>query len=273
MRIIALLICFGFSQTSLCQKLPKNYGNIDTQLFLSQNSGNSLVVAFGGSEGGNSFASEKAKDVREDFLRRGFHFLAVGYFGAKGLPKSLDRISLSAINDTIQNMSKHLEIPQSNILLVGASRGGELVLHLASHFDFMGVIAIVPSNITIPNYSKKKATSSWTLNDIEVPYYQVDEALVKEEGWPEAVEQSLITLEQSNIGVIPIENIDGFVLLTSGKLDKLWPSYPMCEKMIDRLNMKNFKFPFAHIAFNEGHDASGHWPKIFTFLDQQLKDQ
>lgn len=229
-----------------------------------------MVVAFGGSEGGNTFANEQTKSVREDFLQRGFHFLAVNYFGTKGLPKNLDRISLSAIKDTIQNISQNLKIPYSKILLVGASRGGELVLNLACRFDFMGVVALVPANITIPSYNKKKTTSSWTFNDLEVPYYNINETLVKKEGWSKAIEKSLATLEQSHPGVIPIENTKGFVLLTSDKLDELWPSYKMCEKMTDRLKNRNFEFPFDHISFEDGHDSSSHWPGIFKFLDEHI---
>lgn len=273
MRLITLLILLACSTCCFCQDLPRKYGHIHTKLFLSPTPNNSLVVAFGGSEGGNTFADEPTKEVRKDFLRRGFHFLAVGYFGGRGLPKNLERISLSAISDTIQNIGQKLGISYKKMLLVGASRGGELVLNLSCRFDFMGVVAIVPSNITIPSYMKKQTTSSWTFNDTEVPYYDIGEELVENEGWANAITQSLATLDQNHPGVIPIENINGFVLLTSGKEDKLWPSYEMCGKMIDRLNKKNFQFPFEHIAFNDGHDATSHWPRIFSFLDQQLHEK
>ena len=265
-----MLILLVFSESCPCQKLPKNYGNLETELFLSQIPNNSLVVAFGGSEGGNTFANEQNRDIRQDFLNRGFHFVSIGYFGTKGLPKRLDRISLSAVNDTIHNISHDLGIGYSDILLVGGSRGGELVLNLAGPFSFMGVIAMVPSNITIPNHNNKKTTSSWTFNDIEVPYFDIDKILIRYKGWSKAIEESLTTQHQNNPALIPIENINGFVLLTSGKLDELWPSYKMCNIMIDRLNKKNFKFPFEHIAFNDGHSSSSHWPDIFKFLDDQL---
>ncbi len=100
---ITLLITLGLSANCLCQKLPKNYGNLETELFLSKYHSNSLVVAFGGSEGGNTFANDQTKDIRDDFLKRGFHYLTINYFGTKGLPKTIDRISRDAIYDHLQN--------------------------------------------------------------------------------------------------------------------------------------------------------------------------
>ena len=130
MRIIKCTLTFLLLLTalsrSLGQSLPKNYGTIQTKLFLADNKAKILVVAFGGSEGGNTFASEQTKDLRGKFLDRGFAFLSIAYFGDKGLPKKLDRISLNAIYDTIRNVSRRIKIDSNKILLVGASRGGEL---------------------------------------------------------------------------------------------------------------------------------------------------
>ncbi|MEM7552054.1 MAG: acyl-CoA thioester hydrolase/BAAT C-terminal domain-containing protein [Bacteroidota bacterium] len=270
MKTITLLILLVSSVSCFCQNFPKNYGNLETELFLSDIPKDLLVVAFGGSEGGNTFANEQIKGVREEFLNRGFHFLAIGYFGTKGLPKSIDRISLSAIGDTVWHISQNLGISSSNVLLVGGSRGGELVLNLARFYDAMGVIAMVPSNITIPFHKNKNSMSSWTFNDMQVPFYDIDKGLVKKQGWSKTIENSISTQGQDVSGVIPIEKIKGFFLLTSGKSDQLWPSYKMCNMMIDRLTKKNFEFPFEHIAFSSGHNAESHWTKIFMFLDNQL---
>lgn len=163
-RFLSILLISLLPEIGISQKLPKNYGKLETKLFSSEDGGKSFIVAFGGSEGGNTFASEQAEDVRNEFLNRGFHFLSINYFGTKGLPKYIDRISLDAIYDTISQTSKQLDIPTKNIVLLGSSRDGELVLNLASNFEFQGVIALVPSSVTIPNLRNKYPTSSWTLN-------------------------------------------------------------------------------------------------------------
>lgn len=264
--ILSLLLLI--SGQGFCQKLPKNYGKLQAKLFIPESSNKSLIVAFGGSEGGNTFALEKTKEVRDNFLNRGFHFLAIGYFGSKGIPKTLDRISLSAVYDSIQSISSRLEIVSSRIVLLGASRGGELVLNLASHYDFPGVIALVPSNVTVPNLNNKAPTSSWTLNDKEVPFIQIDEKEVNQEGWSPALKKSLSGQQEDSPGFIPVENINGFVFLTSGKTDTMWPSFDMCNGIMNRLKINNFQHPFVHEAFEQGHNPSTHWPKVFEFLDE-----
>lgn len=76
--------------------------------------------------------------------------------------------------------------------------------------------------------------------------------------------------KESNSAFIKVENIKGFVILTSGKSDNLWPSYYMCNSMIERMKKNNFNFPFSHIAFDGGHKPSTHFAKVFALLDEQL---
>ena len=132
--------------------MPRNHGHVDLKLFLAETEDQPLIVAFGGSEGGNVFASDQLKQERDKYLERGYAILAVGYFGTKTTPPSMDRISLNAIHDSITNiLSQHPEINKNKIALYGGSRGGELVLNLASRYqDYDAVIAIVPPNVTLP---------------------------------------------------------------------------------------------------------------------------
>ncbi len=180
--ILSILLIVCLSVVGLCQELPKNFGKLQVQLFSSEKSNDRLVVAFGGSEGGNTFAEERTADVRQEFFDRGFHFLSIGYFGGRGLPKHLDRISLDAVYDTIRQTSIRLNIPVNEVILLGASRGGELVLNLASNCEFQGVMALVPSSVTVPNLQNKKPTSSWILNNQPVEFIRVDERIVDKKG-------------------------------------------------------------------------------------------
>lgn len=269
--ILFILLLLSLPETGYCQKLPKNFGKLEAKLFSSDSSRKKLIVAFGGSEGGNTFAAAHTEDVRNNFLKRGFHFLSIAYFGKKRLPKKLDRISLNAVYDTVMQTGERLHIPASEIILLGASRGGELVLNLASHFDFKGVIALVPSNLTVPYLEHKKPVSSWLLHQKPLEFADIDKSAVNEKGWAEALENYSDSQKESNTGFIPIENIKGFILLTSGKNDKTWPSYKMCNAMIERLKDKDFKFLFSHLAFDGGHASFSHWPGIFAFLDEQVE--
>ena len=82
--IATLFILLIFSGSCLSQKLPKNHGNLETALFLTPKHSQSLVVAFGGSEGGNIFASEQTKTVRDGFLNRWISFPFYWLFWDKG---------------------------------------------------------------------------------------------------------------------------------------------------------------------------------------------
>jgi acetyl esterase/lipase len=143
--------------------LPKNYGAVDYQLFLSGNEKSAMIVGFGGSEGGMIYAGQETQHLRDSILALGYHFLAVAYFGTPQTPKRLDRISLDAIHDTIKSISQHPLIDTHRIAVFGGSRGGELVLNLASRYDdIAAVIAIVPSNVSLPSKFGWGETSSWT---------------------------------------------------------------------------------------------------------------
>lgn len=270
-RAILFILLSVIHLCGIGQPLPKNYGKITAKLFVSVTKAEMLVVAFGGSEGGDTFSSEKTKDVRDRFSQLGFAFLSVGYFGANGLPKKLDRISLTAIHDSILNISSRLHIKPDRILLVGASRGAELALNLASRYECMGVIALVAPSVSFPNSDAGGSTSSWTFNDKEIPYLQLSHDLIKKNGWYKEIEKELKNEEKSEYALIKVENINGFVFLTSAKKDELWPSEKMCNEIVTRLKASHFRFKYNHISLDGGHQPSKHWDVAFKFIEENIR--
>lgn len=132
--------------------LSDNHGKMDTHLYLSDGAKQPLIVAFGGGSGGNDWERNYLKNKRDSILAHGFAVLAIGYFKTENSPGSLDRISLNAITDTILSIAKRIpQIDTARIILMGASKGGELVLNLASRYScFKGVIALSTSHISFP---------------------------------------------------------------------------------------------------------------------------
>jgi acetyl esterase/lipase len=129
--------------------LSDQHGVIETKLYLGNSDNQPLIVAFGGGGGGNEWSRNGMKEKRDSLNKKGYAVLAIGYFKSNGTPKNLDRISLDAISDTIMKIAKNQKIDESNIALLGGSRGGELVLNLASRFDhFKAVIAMSTSNVS-----------------------------------------------------------------------------------------------------------------------------
>ena len=58
--------------------------NVEAILYLGKGEKQPLVVGFGGSEGGNAWSSDYWKKTRDQFIERGYAFLAIGYLGPKG---------------------------------------------------------------------------------------------------------------------------------------------------------------------------------------------
>ena len=81
--------------------LPKNHGRVNTQLYTGEGEKQPLLVGFGGSEGGNAWASDRWKPQRDRFISQGYAFLAVAYFGEEGVPPQVDRIALEGVHAAI----------------------------------------------------------------------------------------------------------------------------------------------------------------------------
>ncbi len=256
--------------------LSENHGKIEAKLFLGEGENQPLIVGFGGGEGGNAWASDYWKPTRDKFLEQGYAFLAVGYFGMDNVPEYLDRISLNAIHDSIVSIAQHPKIDHTKVGLIGGSKGAELVLNLASIYnDIDAVVGIVPSHVSFPAVTLTANTSSWSLNGEEITYapapFKVIPAALKGD-LHRAFSIMLENEEAVHEALIPVESINGPVLLLSGTNDELWPSAYMSEQIVKRLSEKGFKHYYKHIAIEGGHSAPlDHFAEVFEFLNMHFK--
>lgn len=255
--------------------LPKNHGVVDYKLFLSAQEKRPLVVAFGGSEGGMVYADKETQNLRDSILALGYHFLAVGYFSTPNTPKELDRISLDASYDTIKSVSQQQMVDQGRIAVFGGSRGGELVLNLASRFsEIDAVIAIVPSNVSLPSRFGWGETPSWTVKQEEIPWISAsDESLeLINNGDFLGGFSRMIENQQANIeSEIKVERINAPTLFISASQDEVWPSTLMCNRMMQRLEGNNFQHFYEHIKLNGGHtEFTRNYGMILVFLKQHF---
>jgi dienelactone hydrolase len=255
--------------------LSKQHGVVETLLYLGDSDKQPLIVAFGGAEGGIDWHRNHMKGKRDSLIQKGYAILAIGYFNADGTPKNLDRISLDAISDTIMNIAKNPKINKSKIALIGGSRGGELVLNLASRFNhFNAVIAMSTSNVSFPAITWSANTSSWTYKGKEVPYVPAPLKTISP-----ALKGDLYTAhkmmledkEASKKAEIQVENINGAILILSGINDEMWPATEMSDKLIKRLKNKKFNYYNEHIKLDGGHIAPlEHFNLVYEFLDKHL---
>lgn len=249
---------------------------VNSRLYVGDADKQALIVGLGGSEGGNPWASNYWKKTRDEFISKGYAFLALGYFGAEGAPDTLDRISLEKVHDAIIEATKHPKIDKNRIALIGGSKGAELALLLASHFsDIKCVIAIVPSHVAFPGLTNHLSTSSWTYQGKEVPYVPVSEEAI-----PALIKRDLRTAFDTMLNdkaavekaLIHVEDIKGPVLLLSATHDEMWGSTPMSDAIMARLKTNNFAYHYQHIAIDGTHAAPlKHFDKIFDFLANHFK--
>ena len=257
-------------------ELSEKNGVVEAKLYLGKAEKQPLFVGFGGGGGGNDWVRNYLKEKRDSLNHKGYAVLAIGYFRSIGTPENLDRISLDAIRDTILSVAKHPQIDESKIILFGGSRGGELVLNLASRCkEFNGVIAASTSHVSFPAITIYANTASWTFNNEDVPYVPAPLKTISP-----AIKGDLYTAHEMMLedeqevkkAQIPVENINGPILLISGKADDQWPSTQMSNQIIRRLKENKFEYFNSHIALEGGHVAPlENFNLVYEFLYQHFQ--
>lgn len=266
----SILLFFLGSRTPA---LSDHHGKVDTHLYLADGERQPLLVAFGGGSGGNDWERNYLKGKRDSILAHGFAVLAIGYFNTTNSPNALDRISLNAITDTILSIARRtLQLDTTRIYLMGASKGGELVLNLASRYPaFKGVIALSTSHVSFPAITISANTSSWMYNKQEVKYVPAPFETI----WP-ALRGDLYgafsLMLKDTVAVahaaIEVEKINGPILILSAGEDEQWPATEMSRQLVERLEQKKFKHPYQHIVLEGKHIAPlNHFDKVYAFLD------
>jgi dipeptidyl aminopeptidase/acylaminoacyl peptidase len=247
--------------------------NTQAILFSGKNKSQPLIVGLGGSEGGNAWAGDHWKQIREQFLARGYAFLAIGYFNTSGTPKELDKIAVEDIHDAIAVAANHTGVDPERIAIVGGSRGADLAMLVASYYkDIKCVVALVPSHTVFPGNTGHLSASSWTYQGRELPFVPVTREAVPalmSRNLRRAFEIMLKDTAAENRSLIKVENINGPLLLISATKDEICPSSLMSEKIIVRLKAFHTPYYNQHIAIEGNHtEPLKHFDLVFHFLDQ-----
>lgn len=273
-NFIMFLSVILFTGNTFAQEL--NTPKVNSQLYLGTSDNQPLVVGLGGSEGGNAWASNYWKKTRDQFLSKGYAFLAIGYFGCEGTPDTLDRIAIERVHEAIRIAAKNPKINKNKIAIIGGSRGGDLALLLGSHYpDINCIVAIVPSHVSFPGHTSHFSTSAWSFEGNELPFVPVNDEAVPfllKHDLKGAFEAMLKDTVSEKKALIRVENINGPVLLLSATKDEVCPSALMSEKMIARLKANNFRHPYEHLAIEGNHaEPLKHFDTVFGFLAKYFK--
>ena len=263
-------------------QLPENYGKVQTELHLGKGKRQPLIVALGGSEGGNGW--NMSVTYRQTLNERGYAFLPIAYFGLDGIPEKLDRISLNGVHDAILNATKNPNINENCIAIIGVSKGAELALLLASYYsEHKAVVALSPSNVNFTSTTNPMIeisfplvmnTPSFSMNGQSLAFVPASwKAKLKgfSGDFLGFYEDMLTNISAVELAAIKVENINGGIFLVSGKNDDLWPSTAMSEMMMERLELNNFSHHFAHLEFDGDHSGWGSsMDKVDDFLSKNI---
>jgi dienelactone hydrolase len=214
-----------------------------------------VVLVLGGSECGE----KGGQFLAEHIASLGFGALSLAYCGLDGLTPAVKNIPLEYFGKAIDWIEKQPLADKKHIGIYGISVGGETALVVASRDKrITAVVAGVPSSVVWQGFDPANygaVSPTYLLDGKPVPYlpYDMSQAFIS---ILDLYQRSLNTLPQHPEAIIPVENINGPVLLLSGKADALWPSSAMSEQVIARLDTKHFRFAHEHIAYdNAGHVA------------------
>jgi len=242
----------------------------------STNKPSPTIIALGGSEGGMPF-----EYMNWTVTDRGYNVLQLPYFDYNGLPPSLNNIPLEYFEKAFEWLSNQKTVLKDNYYAMGISKGGELSLLLASYYDeIKGVFAMVPSSVVwqgIPKGMYTGSNSSWTYKNEEIPYTAfgtfdfigLGKGIIYNE-WHDYYDNALENINQSSF--IKVENINGPIILISGKNDQIWPSEKMCNQIVERLKKNNFKNDFKHVALDTDHYLFSSEKEIVDIIVNNFKE-
>jgi dienelactone hydrolase len=221
-----------------------------------------IVITLSGSGGGLSEGGAAL------YASHGYAGFALAYFNYEDLPRDLIDIPLEYFETAMGWLRAQPRLDRNRIAVSGTSRGGELVLLLGATFPAVkAVIAYVPSGIVHGGISRagvRGASPAWTFRDEAVPYMQPRPEMLSPEPPPPPMGQpipltprflrGLEDQEAATRAEIPVERINGPVLLISGKDDAMWPSERLAEIARRRLEAHHFPHPYRHLAY----EGAGH---------------
>lgn len=207
------------------------------------------------------------------YASHGYAALALAYFKAPGLSDYISNTRIEYFETALQWMHRELQPRDGFVALSGQSRGGELVLLLASMFPqwVSAVIGYVPGALV---HSAQNASDpalgpasregpAWIFRGEPLPHLWQDNRSASWAPWDEGAPprrhaHALLTALQDADAVersrIRVERIRGPVLLLSAADDGSWPSSLYSRMVKERL--AQFRHPHAveHLDF----DAAGH---------------
>lgn len=194
------------------------------------------IIVLHGSDGANAYVSEVARQLAQN----GYVTLSLCYFGCQGQPKQLKDINIEYIMEAIAYLQERNDVKDDSIGIVGFSRGAELALIVgAINAEVKAVVSIMGSNRVVGAFPSPGI--AWLYQGKPLPF-----------------------------GFIPVEQINGPVMLMHGEQDILWSAL-RSYYMADRLEANEHKYELQIIP-NRGHEIGNEADiqQVLNFLQEAL---
>jgi len=242
------------------QKIPLSDDlGLDGNLFLPEGPGPfPALLVVGGSNCGIPYDPYAAL-----FSNQGYAVLSLAYCQTKHTSPYLEDIPLEIFQKGVDWLKKDSRVDATHLFMIGTSMGAVATLAAASQFqDIKGVIAFVgrgfvPQAVDIPDSEAKPV---FTLSGKPLPFLPAQVVLNKQTYqsgfFLQAAIASLLKMDRQTVDklAIPVENIQGPILLMTSLDDQIAASAISCEVSYDRLVNNRFSHPYEFIVYK----GAGH---------------
>jgi dienelactone hydrolase len=217
----------------------------------------------------------------------GYAALALAYFALETLPGELVNIPLEYFGAALAWLQRQPTIRGDQLAAVGGSKGGELVLLLATCYpQLKTVVAYLPSNVVWNGIVRGQDdpvqwSSSWSWQGEPLPFLARAPMNLLQEQMARGEAISLRPLDQIPLAdqaavqqaIIPVKQSQAAILLIAGGDDRFWPSSPMAAMVMERLRRRQYPYPFAHLSYPEAGHGIGlpHLPATVNQMRHPIR--
>jgi dienelactone hydrolase len=228
------------------------------------------VITLSGSGGGIN------EQEAELLASRGFVCLALACFNYPGRPDDLFELPIEYVGMAVEWLAARDEVRSGAIAVKGHSRGAELSLLVGAHVPgIRAVAAVVPTGYVWGSFtSDGREGAAWTLAGVPLPAVRDDGVvpgrsvmtpggIAAAPGFRAAIEAAdAADLERAEI---PIERLDGPVLLLCGGDDLMWDSVELSDVVLRRRRAGDGSAPTRRLVFpGAGHNLGLPFTPVVT---------
>jgi dienelactone hydrolase len=237
-------------------------------LFIPEGGPHPGVLLLGGSEGGLH------EDDAALLAAHGFAVLALAYFGTPGVPTYLVRVPVEYFGTALCYLADHELVRADRLAVIGGSFGGQAALLIgATYAEIRAVVSVAGSGVVTQGIDGDTAESDflhilrsevppWTWRGRPLPFIADPPTpeLVRQvdAGEPVAMrlafKEGMRDRERLAAATIPVERIQGAVLLISAGDDRNWPAEELSDIALHRLAAHQHPFAYCHVRYPKaGH--------------------